>query len=446
MPLITDPDDLNQATEIDIDTGLKTLTLNVAGNLSNDGVTGQSLYSFLKEEWKNDAALIPFPFPMVAITPEQFEFVDDWVPADDTTRNLIRSAGWREIEANDTINREYVGIVSLGNIDGADTAYYAFASDSAKINFDFAGTVNQAVQSFGDAGNGNFDKRAEVGTLYIRAQGKLYGVSTTTAIGVSGLSYIAYRFPLAEATDLKIAETDGNIDSNTPYTGMSITYGAVQRNIGGSNYDFNVVIDGNSGTAEEIYEYVQRQLRNDVDIDDGAGTKNGLLADEMLEFVGDTLKTKLVTEGGVYIDNFQAADTNRIVFVDDLGTERTFPFVSTGNINFNGNLQSDASAIYRMFFTTNPAGNFGTSNAVLVDDNSDTDIAGNISASSSISFDFDYDGNVQGGRTPGTDADVTVVAIGLDSAQYVVATGTITRSTGNNISLVAPLERNYANP
>ena len=48
MALITDPDQLNQSTEITINTSAKTITLNVAGNLSNDGVTGQALYSFLK--------------------------------------------------------------------------------------------------------------------------------------------------------------------------------------------------------------------------------------------------------------------------------------------------------------------------------------------------------------------------------------------------------------
>ena len=61
-------------------------------------------------------------------------------------------------------------------------------------------------------------------------------------------------------------------------------------------------------------------------------------------------------------------------------------------------------------------------------------------------FTFDYDNNTQGGRTAGTDAAVVVVAIGLNTAQYVSATGTITRATGQNISLVAPLERNYSNP
>ncbi len=445
MALITDPDLLNQSTEVVIDTTNLTITLTVTGNLSNDGVTGQALYSFLKEEWRTDATKIPFDFPMVAITPEQYEFVEGWVLINDTSRNLVRSAGWREIDGTQTVNREYMGVVSLGSIDSADLAHYAFASQVSKTDFAFNGVVNQGVQTFGDVTNGNFDYRGEALTLYIRTQGKLYGSQTTTDIGVSGLSYIAYRFPLSESTDLKVTTTDGDISTLTPYTGMSITYGAVTRAIGGASYNYSIVIDGNNATAEQIYEFVQYQLRQDVDIDDGAGSDNGLLAESLLAFVGDSLVTLTTSVGGVYIDNFNTNDTNRISFSDDLGIARTFPFVAAGSIAFNANLQGDTSAIYRMFYTTNPAGNFGTVSAVLVDNNAGVDISGNVSAAASISFDYNYEGNVQGGRTAATDADVTIVAIGLNSAQYVVATGTITRATGINFSLVAPLERNYTN-
>ena len=437
MALITGPDNLNQGTEITISTSAKTIALTVAGNLSNDGVTGQAFYSFLKEEWKNDASLIPYPFPMVSITPEQFEFIEGWKPANDTTRNLLRSAGWREINASDVVNREYMGVISLGNIDSSNTAYFAFSSDTSKTDFDFAGTVNQGIQTFGDATNGNFDKRSDTLTLYIRSQGNTYASATSTSIGLTALNYIANRFPLAEATDSKISASDVTIASTAPYTGMSITYGAVTRSIGGVSYNFNIVVNGNNGTTQQIYEFVQYSLRLATDIDAGAGSQVGFLADDLMRFEGDTLKTTT----GVAIDNFLASDRNNLVFKDTGGTDRTFPFLATGTLSFNTNLVNDASAIFRMFFTSG----FGTGSAIIVDDNSGTDISGNISGSPSVSFDFDYDGNNQGGRTPGTDANVTVVAIGLNTAQYVSATATIGRATGQNISLVAPLERNYSN-
>jgi len=437
MALITDPDDLNQGTELTLDTTALTISLSVTGNLSDDGVTGQALYSFIKEEWKTDASLIPYPFPMVSITPEQFEFIEGWKPANDTTRNLMRSCGWREIAANSAVIREYMGIITLGNIDSSDTAYYTFSTDAGKTDFDFTGAVNQGIQTFGDSSNGNFDKRSEVLTVYIRALGKTYGTSTSTSIGLTALNYIANRFPLAEAADSKISASDADIQNNAPYTGMSITYGAVTRTIGGVSYNFDIVVDGNNGTTQQVYEFVQYSLRQVTDIDDGAGTQVGQLANSLTGFEGDTLKTTL----GVYIDNFQTSDRNNLVFKDTGGVDRTFPFVATGTISFNTNLASDAGAIYRMFFTSG----FGTGSAILVDDESGTDISGNIGGSTSVAFDFDYDGNTQGGRTSGTNAAVTVVAIGLDTAQYVAAEATITRATGQNISLVAPLERNYSN-
>jgi len=449
VALITDPDDLNQGTEITINTTTKEITLTTTGNLSNDGVTGQAFYSFLKEEWKNDASLIPYPFPMVSITPEQFEFVEDWVPANDTTRNLLRSCGWREITAADAVEREYMGIVSLGNIDSGSQPYYAFSTDTAATDFDFTGVVNQGIQTFGNATNGNFDKRSDTLTVFIRTQGNTYDSATSTSIGLTALNYIANRFPLAEDTDLKISASDSDIQNNAPYTGMTIRlYPSAQaRTIGGVSYNFGVIIDGNQGTAEQIYEFVQYQLRQSTDIDVDAGQANiGNLQDEMVEFIGDTLKTKLINNGdggggGVFIDDYQDADVNRLVFVDSTGTERTFPFVASGSLIFNTNASNDSDLVYRMFFTSG----FGTGSAILVEDNNGVDISGTLGGASSVSFTFDYDNNTQGGRTAGTDADVTVVAIGLETAQYVSQTATLTRSTGQNISLVAPLERNYDN-
>ena len=436
MALITDPDDLNQGTEITISTSALTFDLSVTGNMSDDGVAGQALYSFLKEEWKTDASLIPYPFPMVSITPEQFEFIRGWKPANDTTRNLMRSCGWREINASSVVNREYMGIITLGDIDPADTAYYAFSSDTSKTDFDFAGPVNQGIQTFGDAANGNYDKRSDSLTTYIRTQGKIYGSATSGSIGLTGLNYIANRFPLAESADGKITVSDSTIAANAPYTGMSITYGAITRSIGGVSRNFGVLVDGNNGTAEQIYEFVQYSLRQASDIDDGTGTEVGTLADSLMEFVGDTLKTQ-----DVFIDNFQSNDTNRLIFTDTGGIERTFPFVAAGTISFNSNLVNDSDAIYRVFL----ASGFGTSGALLANDNAGNPISGNVSGRSFIPFDFDYDGNTQGGRTAGTDAEVIVVAIGLGGAQYVPAAATISRATGQNISLVAPLERNYNN-
>lgn len=539
MTLIVDPDNLNQGTEVTVNTGTRKITLNEAGNLSADGVTLQCLYSFLKEEWQSDASLIPHPFPMVAITPEQFEFVSDWEPSNVATRKLIRTGGWREIDSSSSVKRQYMGVITLGNIDSTsktvgDKAYYAFETDTARTEFTYAGPVNEAVQTYGNATNGNFDKRGDAFKVFIRIQGKTYQSTNTADIGVdtSGTnttSYIVYRFPLAEGADLNISAADATIDSAAPYTGMTVTYYATPQSlpVGASNYNFHISVNGNNGTTQQIYEFVQRQLRKNSDIDAGAGDVNGYLADDLLQFVGSTLKTKLTAVGGTYIANFDSNYTNSLALTDDSSVERTFPFVAAGTLTFNNNLVADTGGKFWVFFTytarksvadlaisgasgstatissagaalpvtaqndyinilgaTNPNNNgiwevtsaapttttftalkvdgatvanqtsfagtvdlnpINSPDAIIVQNNSDVNISGDVN-STSVPFDFDYDGNVQGGRTAGTDAAVTIRAIGLETAQFVETSGTVTRSTGQSFSVVSSLERNYGNP
>lgn len=378
-----------------------------------------------------------------------------------------------------------------------DKVYYQNLSTGSAINFGLSGPVNQAVKTYGDASHGNFDYRSYL-KLFVREQGYAYGNSKLSDIGVTTMTYQVYRFPLSNSSDLKITHADGTLTAS-PYSKMTITwYGAPQaKTIGGTPYNFNVIIDADStlgagvsgtATAEQIYEYVQWQLRLTSDIDTGAGDKTGKVTRDLLRFVGDTLYTLYDSvEGGVFIDNFNSADTNRIVFADNTGTNRTYPYTAAGSVSFNPYLVSDGvNSKYAVFFTQLQGGKkFGSSLAVIVKkaDNS-TDVTGSVPGTT-ISFDFDYDGNTQaawanattyvqndeyrngttwyrvntgytsGGTFGATDTtntsviggpSVTVVAIGLGTAQYVTATGTIARSISNSFSLVSALERNYQNP
>lgn len=467
MALITDPDQLLQGTEVTFDKVALTMGLNLAGNLSEDGVTGQAYYSFCKEEWLNEVNdLHKYTFPMLAITPEQFEVgnngskFSNWTWLDDPTRKLLRTAGWREYDNTGITLREYLGVITLGNIDATDKTtgdkvYYAFASDTASTEFIYAGAVNEAVQVFGDATNGNFDKRADVLTVYIREQGKTYGQSTTTDIGVNSITYKVERFPLTEATDLKITNTDADITTLAPYTGMSITYHQLPQSetIGGGNFDFGITIDGNNGTAEQIYEFVQYTLRQTADADSEADapTQPGNLQDELLRFVGDNLETLAATNSdgggtGVFINNFDSNDTNRITFTDNADATQQFPFVSGFNLNFNTNVVNDTAAKYWLFFTDAGGNTIESDSAIIVNNNAGVAITGTVAGVATIASDFDFDGNVQGGRTAGTDANAILKVIGLTTAQYAEIPVTITRAVNQNFSITASLERNYVNP
>ena len=424
----------------------------VKGRLTTSGVTIKCVYSKLKELWRSNSTYIKFPFPMVPITDEQFEMVNGWDWFDDTTRYLLRTGGWAVKDSLGISLEEWAGIISLGSLGTTDQVYFQQEALGDPINIQLTGPVNQAIKVYDSTGDDNRDYLK----LFCREWKKSYAFSQLSDIGVGSLTYQAYRFPLANSTDVKITSTltEVYVDGNAPYTGMSITWLAAPQNETGFTTgaaDFHVIIDGNSGTAQQIYEYVQRQLRKASDIDAGAGSQIGSVTGAILRFVGDTLYTYELPEGGTFIDEFLSADKNNIVFVDDTGVERIYPYVAGLVINFGDNLVSDAAAKYWVYFTTTPDGDdYGETTAIIVNDGADTPapITGEISGNTSISATFDYDGNIQGGRSidPATDVNITAVAIGLATGQFVKATGTIARSKTNSISLVAPLERNYSNP
>jgi hypothetical protein len=542
MALITDPDLLNQGTEVTITPGSLTIALAEAGNLSEDGATLKAIYSFLKEEWRNDPSLIRYDFPMTPITDEQMQIGvssrnNGWNWANTTTRQLIRTGGWQEVNGSGTVTAEYAGVISLGTLNTGTQVYYQQVDAGATTNFVLEGVVNQAVQVYNSTGP--VDTRSYL-KLFAREQGDTYASSQLSDIGVTTMTYQVYRFPLATGDDIKITTADVDIDANSdgtadvaPYSGMSITFhdSAQSRVIGTTSYNFGVIINGNNGTAEQIYEFVQWSLRQTTDIDADSDSLIGRIAPELLRFVGDTLETLFVTNpdgggGGVFIDNFQTADINRLVFRDNTNTPRTFPFTANLTLNFSTTLQNDTAAIYRVFFTNDDAGDnagndFGTSGAIIPRSNLDyetvsrarnTNVAtiitstnhglsegdvveiegvggtgyngifvvttinsstsfsyantgdnesteadtggtvyklmgGLVDGESSIQFGYDYDTNEQRGTgSEGEIAPITVVAIGLGNAQYVLATGNIERSNANIVTLTAPTERNYANP
>lgn len=240
-------------------------------------------------------------------------------------------------------------------------------------------------------------------------------------------------------TSIVVIPTDVVTTESSVAAGSSV-YTPFKRTIGGVTYGFNWKVTGNNATLSNIYQFIQHQLRQTTDIDWGASVKRGDVTDLLMTYASPT-----GTSLDLYVDNLNTTDINSITYKDATGVNRTNPFVAAGTISFNTNLVDDVSAKYWLFYTTNPTGNYGSSTAVLVKNASGVDITGTISGQSSISFTYDYDNDTTGGRTPGVDANVTLVAIGLNTAQFVLSTGTISKSTSNSISLVANLERNYQN-
>jgi hypothetical protein len=450
MAKITSKALLNVGTELTVDEPGRTFTLNVAGNLvAKDGVTLQALYSKFVDLWAT-ASYQDSPFPMYAIDAlsGQFQFGTDgatysgWKPANDATRQMLRDGGWSELSAAGVLNRQYVGIVGLGSVSTGAQLYYQKVLDGTASNFTFTDQCNEGIQVFGDATNGSFDSRTYF-KGYVREYAKKYKDSVLADTGKTATGAYLVNLLLSNEDDLKIQAADGAM-SGAPYSGITVAYYSANqsRTVAGVSRNFKTIVNGNGATLEQIYTKIQYLLRQATDINTGgtAGAKTGKIQSSLLTFVGDTL----VTSQSVYIDNIQAADSNRIDFYDDTNVLRQNLYTAAGTITFNTPLVGAGSS-YRLMFTAPPgAGNdYGESAAITVNDASGTPITGTIS-SGSIAFTYDYDGNVQGGFTGGTDRAVTLVGIRPGSGKFVVATGTLNRSKAISLSLVAEQDRVYA--
>lgn len=312
---------------------------------------------------------------------------------------------------------------------------------------------------------------ANVNITYLRdSAGDLYNI---IGAWVSGSNYlrgdvVSFGSPTTRWYELNVASLNNSTSDPAADTANWVAYTG-ERQIGAAYYPYTVVIDADttvaataSGAARttDIYTAVQYKLRQDLDIDESTGTVTGKTADSLLRFVGDTL----VTSRGVYIDSFSAEDTNAITFTDAstaTGIARTFPFLASLRVNFGQNLQDDQYAEYWVFFTSGVGagvGNdFGTANAIIVKDGEGADMAGPVNNAwptkrAFVSHTYNYDSNNQrsggtfntGSGSQGTDAPITAVAIGLNTSQYVSATGLIERSNANSVTLTSSLERNYS--
>lgn len=450
MAKITSKALLNVGTEIVIDEPGRTIRLVEAGNLvAKDGVTLQAVYSKLVDLWAT-AGYQDSPFPLYAIDSLSGQYAigtdgatyNTWTWYDDTTRNMLRDGGWTEYAGTSSPTQIYAGFIGLGTINSGAQPYYHLAATDSPTNFPFADQFNVGVKVFGDATHGNFDKRTYA-KAFCREYGKRYASSVLADTGATATGANKQNFLIANSDDLKIQAADGAM-TGAPYNGITVSYYTANqsRTIGGSNYNFKIIIEGNGATLEQIYTKVQYLLRQGTDINAAgtAGAKIGKIQSDLLTFVGDTL----VTAQSVYIDNIQSADSNRIEFYDDTNTKRTNPYTAAGTITFNAPLVGAGSS-YRLFFTSPPgaANDYGEAGAITVNDASGTPIAGVISASS-IAFTYDYDGNTQGGFTAGTDRPVTLVGIRPGSGKFVAATGTLTRSKTIALSLVSEVDRVYA--
>lgn len=451
----------------------------VDAGYNDGGVDLQALYSFIKEQWKSQTDLIKYPFPMEAITAEQFEFINGWTLTDGTespalrpSKKYIRNGGYAERDTNSVIQKEYAGIISLGSIaDDQAIPYYAYSSTiSSPVDTQYAGPVNEAVLIFDNTTSPVTDYRNDTFTLFCRPvprtistvkTGFTFAQQSTTDIGVTTIATQAYRFPLSSIVDININTLPSDLSAGV-YANMRIEYYTSPQSItidGSNTFSVGVVIDANitdsatQPTVKEIYNWTQNELRSATDINVSPGDETGIIgktADLLLNFVGSTLKVLEQSRGqspannGVFIEGIGSTDFNNVEFIDNTGTAKVFQFKVGLNLDFNQFILDDPDSKYFLFFENANGNQFGTGNAILVDDDGGTNIEGFVHATPSTTTgdQSGADGVVSASGNTLTDSTLAVnftvdelagkilrVTNGPNAGSYFIASNTATAIT-----------------
>lgn len=453
--MLIDPDELVVGTNLTFNLASKTFDFIASptgsttnGLIAKDGVDMNALWSKFIKLW-GTATYKPYPYPMNKIDNRSGQYLlgrepggtyNGWKPGTDATRQMLRNGGWSEYSAAGVLNRVYFGAVLQGGVSSGAQLYYQKTSNGAATNYTFTDLPNEAIQVFGDATNGSFDNRTFFKS-FCREYGYTYDDASLTDIAETATGAYKLPFGINTAADTNLTDEDVVVSAQAPYTGITIEYDSATTSyaIGASSYPFKKKILHSGATRFEIYtkmQYLLRQNSNINGVGGDAGSVTGKTADLICWFVGSTLYSKAFFTP-------LAEDLNDIVFIDDNGIEREFPYASAGTLGFNAPLQSGGTGYYTMFYATTPAGDdFGEGAAVIVKDKDNNDISGTIT-SGAIPFSFDYSSNTQGGYAGSTDRNVVLVWGNPGSAKPGISTGTITQSKGISIAAVAEADLSF---
>ncbi len=446
MAKINDPTNLTYSVDgatgnLRFDTANKTIELvEGTGFTFLDGVTGQCLYSKIKEVIKDDANLIKYKLPVnEMIHDESLELIHGWTFKNTNTLKAVRDCGVAYVAENGTITAMYACIVTLGSIvTGApyfvqDTSASASTATFTHVNLGTTFGVNELIQIYSDPNaDGSvadgYDRRTYF-KVFLRVAGYTFDERSNSDIGYPVLTYKKYNYPATHTTDVGVTQLDGVVSL---YTGMSITWGATTGVYLLTNgpYSYGVTVNANGHTADETYSWIQYKLRQGTDIDDGGGNRTGQVAAALVYMDGTTLKTKYQAGiGGLHVSSISAGSYNDISEVDNSQVYHGYPRSVEVLCEFDSFLLADTASKFWVF----PTSTYGTGAATPVLDalgNPMTDVA-------TINKSYGY---IHAG-----DLAVTGVALGTSGAKVAIATGIITTS-GVKLVFVGGQERWYSNP
>jgi hypothetical protein len=375
-----------------------------------------------------------------------YNFINSKQPSIDADREIIRGSGWNEYASDGGIDRIYFGNKGLSNIETGSQPYYQLSSGGAPVNYAKTGQIDEAVQVYGSTGNtptasgaGDFDTRT-----YQAVSVRTYGYNfdrkeTTTDLGITELGGYSTGFAVNESAhltsdDYTLANVYGGAQIS-PWTGMGLeeldTPVTISGTFNEADGTFTWVLNNSvPGTLYQCVAFLDALAQTDDDINDHAGnTTNGKRVSTWYTYnaAGKILTRSGADANGLYIYNVPTADQQSIVFTDDAGNTKTYPFSVSVEANVGSTAKGDVNAWYHSYF----AADYNTSGAITVKDSGASDVKGLASTAdgdNKIIFSFDYSGDTVGGAA-GTDKNCVFLCEGDGDATQAKTLYTITEIT-----------------
>lgn len=423
-----------------------------------DGIRLEAIYAFENQERRTNEALRKFD----RFTEGNFKFggayyfVNGCTPYDtdkggansDTgdDRAKLRGSGWSELYgvARD-IGRIYYGVKSSLPILALSQPYYQLSEGGAPVDFLKDGDIDEAIQVYGDiavdTNTTTFDTRTylsnKLRTFGQNYDEKLLADSSVVEMGGYFTGYALGETPHLTSGNYTLADVyDSQI---APWTSMGLEeLDTPQTETGFNEVDGNftwVLNNTLSGTLDQIVAFLDALAQTDDDINDHAtNTTNGKRVGVWYSY---NAAGKIVTDApfageGLFLEQIPTADKQRIVFTDDAGNTKTYPFEVALEILVGAVAVADTLSWYHAFFLDAGSGKvYGSALAETVQNAAAQPIKGNISTdhiTNQIKEAFDYDGDTIGGPI-GTEKDVVFLAEGDGGATQAKTIFTIVQQT-----------------
>lgn len=442
----------------------------VANPLTNfDGVTLRALYNFENARRLANETLRKFKRGIKGSYrfAGAFNFVNGVKlrATGSNDRTKIRGSGWIEYAATGdgetAKDRIYHGVLSLVDIQSGTQPYYTLvtATDETTLqaatwtNFARLGDINEAVQVFGttangDSGAGSFDYTTRILVARVRSWQYNPGETTSVLTSISEFSGFSAGYGVGESLNpsntYTLADVVGGYAGQggtriAPWTGMSLEYKAsaqVETGFNESNGNFTWILHNTSGgTAQQCAAFLDALTLCDSDIENtGAASYNGKKG---RVWYSRNASGKIVTASiggdGLFIEGLSTVEKQNVIFTDDAGNTKTYPFFPSIEIDVGAVAVSDSDCWFRVMYVDGAGGSdFDTSSAVTVQNSSSVDMNGLVSAfqaGNKITFPYAYDTNTQAGLSAGVDKACVVLVEGDGVAGQAITYFTITRSS-----------------